>query len=70
MSRQIRTPGARAEPAPQPAEMPADDDRPNLADIDVDTLMGPVLTRQGWLCPPDRTREELARLRERLATRG
>lgn len=69
MPRQARIPGS----APAAPVLPPEPDTaglPNAADIDVPTLLGPVLTKQGWVCPPDRTPEELARLRERLAAKG
>ncbi len=67
-SRAVRVPGAAAVSEPIGATAGPDlGDLPNAIDIDVPNLLGPVLTRQGWVCPPDRTLEQLARLREKLA---
>ena len=65
--RVLRTPGAAVEQSA--ISTPTEDlgGLPNAIDIDVQNLLGPVLTRQGWVCPPDRTPEQLARLREKLA---
>lgn len=35
------------------ATTPALDDLPNAIDIDAKTIRGPVLTKQGWVCPDD-----------------
>lgn len=52
--RRLRTPGERqAVPdSPVPAVV-ADDGLPDADSIDPKKLTGPVLTRQGWLCPDE-----------------
>jgi hypothetical protein len=62
MARTIRTPGAAAADTPDdaPAAQPAaDDGLPNAIDIDPKTITGPVLTRQGWVCPAEAPRPPL-----------
>jgi hypothetical protein len=39
---------------------------PNAIDINADDLEAPVLTAQGWVVPPDRTKEELAAFKASL----
>ena len=57
-TRTPRVPGAaQAAPSePIPAAAPAEpgSDLPNAIDIDPETITGPVLTNQGWICPVDR----------------
>jgi len=36
-------------------------DLPNAIDIDPNTIAGPVLTRQGWVCPVEKPRENAPR---------
>jgi hypothetical protein len=65
MARTIRTPGAAAAaaddtPADAAAAQPAlDDGLPNAIDIDPKAITGPVLTRQGWVCPAEAPRPPL-----------
>ncbi len=48
-----QVPGA-AEPAAAPAAAPAaDSSLPNAVDVDARALRGPVLTRQGYVCPDE-----------------
>lgn len=53
-----KVPGAEpAAPAPlpqTPQHLPAD--LPNSVDVDSTKITAPVLTRQGWICPPDKAR--------------
>jgi hypothetical protein len=53
--RAVRTPGAVT--APEAAEAPAGEDPtaglPNAIDIDARKITAPVLTKQGWVVPPD-----------------
>lgn len=59
MSRKpAKVPGAATE---QPDESPDSateqagaNDLPNAIDIDPNTIAGPVLTRQGWVCPVEK----------------
>lgn len=60
--RQVRTPGRGPSPAqhqvPQPGASAAlPEDMPNAIDIDPRRIKGPVLTRQGWVCPDVSGRE-------------
>lgn len=68
MTRTIRTPGAAAAAAVEthaeadaaPAEVAAaDDSLPNAIDIDPRAIKGPVMTRQGWVCPVESPRPPL-----------
>lgn len=63
MARSIKTPGA-SRPTTTPIKtLPAAADTsglPNAIDIDPTTIVAPVLSRQGWVCPPDRTPAEQA----------
>lgn len=68
MSRQTRVPGAAAaahtseaassaEAKPAPSARAADGtDLPNAIDIDAKEIRGPVLTKQGWVCPDESAR--------------
>lgn len=59
--RNIAVPGeqaAEAAKAPAQAEaqgpQPTGAELPRAAEIDVESLKAPVLTQDGWLCPPER----------------
>ena len=68
MTRTTRTPGSAPQPAAAilPKHEPAND-LPNAVDIDHRRILGPVLTRQGWVVPMSRTPEQQAKLAEDLA---
>lgn len=53
--RQVRVPGAVTAAAPANAGATDDPDAglPNAIDIDAFKIKAPVLTRQGWVVPPD-----------------
>ena len=55
-TRKVRMPGrqavVQAETPPDQAAA-TDADLPNSIDIDPKTISGPVLTRQGWVCPDE-----------------
>lgn len=58
MSRKVQTPGqpqpvAETDDAALSAQATADAGLPNAIDIDPKTIRGPVLTRQGWVCPDE-----------------
>ena len=59
-ARKTRTPGA--DPAPEVvANMPADDvgsELPNAIDVDARAITGPVLTRQGYVCPDEQWQKD------------
>lgn len=65
MTRTIRKPGAPADPAAEASagveavQAEADDSLPNAIDIDPKAITGPVLTRQGWVCPAEAPRPPL-----------
>lgn len=56
--KQPKIPGAEpVAPAPIPqTPQPVAGDLPNHVDVDAKTITAPVLTRQGWVCPPDKPR--------------
>ena len=60
-----QVPGAApAQPDESPSvdvEQPGAADLPNAIDIDPNTIAGPVLTRQGWVCPVEKPRENAPR---------
>ena len=66
MSRLPRTPGALAQPSPVVVAQSPDDGLPNAVDVDPARIIGPVLTRQGWVVPPSRTPQEQAALAKSL----
>lgn len=74
MARQpVKTPGAQSAAVAEPIPTLPDttvEGLPNAIDVDVTSLLGPVLTRQGWVCPPPRTDAEEAALRAKLAVKG
>lgn len=43
-----KQPEQEVQAAPVPADIA---NLPNAIDVDIETLTGPTLTRQGWLCP-------------------
>jgi hypothetical protein len=59
MSKAPKVPGAApAQPQPIPeTAVPQPEGLPNYIDVDPKTITAPVLTRQGWVCPPDRPRQ-------------
>ena len=54
-ARNIKTPGGAmdAKPAAAPAANADDVGLPNAVDVDPRALRGPVLTRQGYVCPDE-----------------
>lgn len=66
MSRTPRTPGAAPEQAAAVAVEPTSDGLPNAVDVDPHRILGPVLSRQGWVVPPSRTPQEQAALAKSL----
>lgn len=49
------TPAApKAEPLPETPRAQMPDGTPNAIDIDPTKISGPVLTRQGWICPAEK----------------
>lgn len=56
MAKAVKVPGgeqSEAQPIAETAQ-PMPDGLPNAVDVDPKKITGPVLTRQGWICPPDR----------------
>ena len=47
------TVAAAPQEAPAPSAPPAPGELPNAIDIDAKTIRGPVLTKQGWVCPDE-----------------
>jgi hypothetical protein len=58
MAKAPRTPGVAApapsEPLQQEPDTTVTEDMPNAIDIDPFAITGPVLTKQGWVCPADK----------------
>lgn len=55
-ARTVKTPGgapAESTPAAAPAAAVESGDLPNAVDINPKALRGPVLTRQGYVCPDE-----------------
>lgn len=57
MAKAPRVPGATttstAQPLPETKVAPLPAETPNSVDVDPKKITGPVLTRQGWICPDD-----------------
>lgn len=45
---------AKAEPLPETPRPAMPEGTPNAIDVDPTRITGPVLTRQGWICPADK----------------
>lgn len=44
---------SQEDPAPSVSGAPAAGELPNAIDIDAKAIRGPVLTKQGWVCPDE-----------------
>lgn len=47
---------AKAEPLPETPRPAMPDGTPNSVDVDPTKITGPVLTRQGWICPAEKAK--------------
>jgi hypothetical protein len=60
-----QVPGAAPEQpdeAPEAVDaQPGEADLPNAIDVDANAIQAPVLTRQGWVCPAEKPRENAPR---------
>lgn len=57
MVKAVKVPGGEQASEAQPIQQsvqPMPEGLPNAVDVDPRKITGPVLTRQGWICPPDR----------------
>ena len=61
-SRRAKVPGTQPAAPAAVASASPDDGLPNAIDVDAKTIKGPVLTRQGWVCPDEQHQREVGLL--------